>query len=63
MLSFYQNTLRGLIAAIEGVTSVCINPLANSEIVTFAEEKISPLQLEEKLATAVSEAAPRPSHC
>jgi hypothetical protein len=55
--STYQNTLRGLVAAIEGVTSVRINPLANSMLVTFAEGKISSLQLEEELATAIAQAA------
>jgi copper chaperone CopZ len=52
-----QNILQGAIAALEGVTSVRINPLANSIIVTFAEGKISPAQLEQELAAAIGKAA------
>ncbi|MCZ8240209.1 MULTISPECIES: HMA2 domain-containing protein [Microcystis] len=51
-----QNILQRAIAALESVTSVRINPLANSIIVTFAEEKMSPAQLEQELATAIGKA-------
>ncbi|MFM8297063.1 MAG: HMA2 domain-containing protein [Microcystis aeruginosa] len=52
-----QNILQGAIAALESVTSVRVNLLANSIIVTFAEGKISPAQLEQELATAIGKAA------
>lgn len=51
-----QNILQGAIAALESVTSVRVNLLANSIIVTFAEGKISPAQLEQELATAIGKA-------
>lgn len=53
-----QNTLKGAIAALEGITSVRVNPWANSIIITFAEGKVSPAQLERELATAINKVAP-----
>lgn len=52
------NTLKGAIAALEGVTSVRINPWANSIVVTFAREKISTVRLEQELVRAIGRAAP-----